>query len=395
MPRSVAHVSFSGAGGAGGVGTLLAREQSRRGILAKLFSVTDSDLRSQPLTAPSSTAAAVLDQYIIKRAGFGAPISLLRDHTQGVNWKALLDFDVIHLHGINGALSPTRLADHLATKQVVWTLHDMNPFTGACHFTLGCDGFTRSCSQCPAARTVFRPLVKKSFDEKSAAIGRLKNLTLVSPSQWLAEEAKRSSIFGSQTLEVINNPVGDEFFRSTAARTVGNDRDGLRIGVIAQNLSDPRKNVAEVHRAFLTMVERKIPAHLFLVGGQGHEFIGPNVHRLGNLPVPQLIDQLDSWDVLVNPSRAENAPLTIIEASARGCPTIAAHAGGMPAMVSELGQGSTYFSEPELVDALHRIRNITPRMRREKKASLRARAHELFAASSVVDSYSTLYEKYT
>jgi len=358
-----------------------------------LFSVIDRDLRAQPFTAPLHTGAAALDQYIIKNPKFDGPISLLRDRIQAVAWSAIAQFDVVHLHGINGALALKTVAKHLANARLVWTLHDMNPFTGACHFSLGCDGFTRSCQQCPATRELFQPLVVKSLSEKSDALKNLTHLSLVSPSRWLASEAARSSVFADKDIQVINNPVGGEFFRDIPRTTTDTKQGALAIGVIAQNLSDPRKNVAEAHRAFQRLLERGVSAHLFLIGDGGSEFVGPNVHRLGNLPAEQIIRHLDAWDILLNPSRAENAPLTIIEAAARGCPSFVANHGGMSEMVSDLGQGSTYNSETELTDLLDATSKISRSARNKHRDTLASRARTLYAVSAAVDSYLEVYKK--
>jgi len=390
---SVAHVSFSASGGAGGVASLLVEEQRHRGMDARLFSVIDRDLRSQPFTAPLHTAAAVLDHYLIKHPDFDAPISLLRDRTGGMDWSVLRGFDVVHLHGINGALDLATVAKHLANTRLVWTLHDMNPFTGTCHFALGCDGFTRSCEKCPATRLLFQPLVEKSLADKRIALQHLKNLTVVSPSRWLASEAGRSSLFADKQIHIINNPVGDEFFEVAPAKKNDMKQNDLVVGVIAQNLSDSRKNVAEAHRAFLRLIDRGVSAQMFLIGDGGDEFAGHNIHRLGRLSAEHIISQLDSWDILLNPSRAENAPLTIIEAAARGCPSLVANEGGMSAMVSELGQGSTYDSETELTDALEAKSTVPHSARNQHRSTLVSRARELYAVSSVVDSYLEVYQK--
>jgi glycosyltransferase involved in cell wall biosynthesis len=240
---------------------------------------------------------------------------------------------------------------------------------------------------------LFQPLVEKSLTEKSKALQQVKNLSIVSPSRWLASEAGRSSLFADKQIHIINNPVGDEFFEVTPTKKIDTKQDDLVIGVIAQNLSDPRKNVVEAHRAFLKLIDRGISAHLFLIGDGGNEFAGHNIHRLGRLPAEHIIPHLDKWDILLNPSRAENAPLTIIEAAARGCPSLVANEGGMSSMVSELGQGSTYDSETELTDALEAKSAVPHSARNQHRANLVSRARKLYAVSSVVDSYLEVYQK--
>ena len=393
MTLSVAHVSFSSSGGAGAVASRLAKEQNRRGMASRVFSVIDRDLRSKPLSAPIHTTFAALDQYIIRHPNFDSPISALRNHARGLDWRQLEEFDVLHLHGINGALDLKTVAERVGDARVVWTLHDMNPFTGVCHFALGCDGFTRACGNCPATRTIFQPMVEKSLAEKKHVLQEFKQLSLVSPSRWLAAEAARSSLFADQEIVVINNPVGEEFFESPPARKAQVAEGGLIVGVIAQNLSDPRKNVGEAHRAFLGIIDKGIVAQMFLIGTGGGEFVGPNVQRLGGLAAKKIVPHLDSWDVLINPSRAENAPLVIGEAASRGCCAFVADEGGMASMVSDLGGGSSYNSEAGLTALLEAQAHLPHSVRHQQGVALAARARELYSVPSVVDAYLEVYQK--
>lgn len=392
MTLSIAHVSFSASGGAGGVAVMLCEEQQRRGLDASLHSVISQDLRSQPFSSPRHTAAAAIDQFVVKSPRFDAPISLVRDRTRGIDVSALGSFDVVHLHGINGAVDLARLAPHLTHTRIIWTLHDMNPFTGACHFSLGCRNFESDCQGCPATRNVFRSAVKDSLEIKRQAVAVLKNLHVVAPSPWLAVEASRSSVFQEKPVAVINNPVGERFLKSPTPSREKSASGTFVVGVIAQNLSDPRKNIAQAYGAFSALKKRGISAKLLLMGDGGREFEGPDVHHLGAVASDELIGHLDSCDVLVNPSLAENAPLSIIEAAARGCPSIVANRGGMPGMISELGVGFSYSTEAELVDLLADASRIpTPEGSLARK-KLKARAHQLFSVSSVVDSYLELYQ---
>ena len=58
--------------------------------------------------------------------------------------------DVVNLHWVAGMLDYTSFFPLMtARRPVVWTLHDMNAFTGGCHYDDGCGRFTRSCGLCP------------------------------------------------------------------------------------------------------------------------------------------------------------------------------------------------------------------------------------------------------
>src|SRR5690606_25721846 len=63
--------------------------------------------------------------------------------------------DIIHLHWINqGMLSIREIGKIVASgKKIVWTMHDMWPFTGICHHAGLCDHFKNGCGLCPYLNT--------------------------------------------------------------------------------------------------------------------------------------------------------------------------------------------------------------------------------------------------
>ena len=73
----------------------------------------------------------------------------------GINFlkdKNYLDADLVHLHWINyGFFNISDLSK--INKPIVWTLRDMWPFTGGCHYTLGCNKFENTCHKCPQLKS--------------------------------------------------------------------------------------------------------------------------------------------------------------------------------------------------------------------------------------------------
>ena len=146
MPASVLHISFSQSGGAGGVANILSQARTERGLPTSHWFSIERNLRVAPWSAPRHTVAALVDDAIIRKPEFKAPISLARDGLSFPNEDELNAWDVLHLHNINGVLSLTELASRFPTKRMVWTLHDMNPMTGTCHYSLGCTEYLSDCS---------------------------------------------------------------------------------------------------------------------------------------------------------------------------------------------------------------------------------------------------------
>jgi glycosyltransferase involved in cell wall biosynthesis len=395
VSKSVAHISFSSAGGAGSVASALVLAQRESGREAHFAHVIDSDLRSAPLATPLHTMAAGLDHYVIKAPGFDAPISLLRDALEGNLEDSISGAEILHIHGYNGALRVGDLGRLARGKRVVWTLHDMNPFTGACHYSLGCGRYSDSCSSCPAVGAFFRPLVEKALRGKIEAIAAIEDLKVVAPSPWLAEAARASKVFAGNTITVIPNPVtaiGPPASDGSAAPTEATHRAGFVATVIARNLSDPVKNVRGALDAFGAFRAMVPDASLHLIGSGGAEFQDDGVAILGALSPGEVASELQRSDALIVPSLAENAPLVIIEAAWAGCPALVNNVGGMPHMVKEVGHGAVFNTTGELVDTLHSLADKTLRDRQTARARLQAAARTLYSPPAVVAQYDELYD---
>jgi glycosyltransferase involved in cell wall biosynthesis len=339
--------------------------------------------------------AAGLDHYVIKARNFDAPISLARDHLQGALRESIERSDVLHLHGYNGALKLDALKGLARGKRVVWTLHDMNPFTGACHYSLSCGRYSDSCSSCPAVRPLFQPLVEKALREKIDAIAGIDDLQVVAPSLWLAEAARASKVFAGNTITVIPNPVtaiGPPASDDSAGPPDATHRAGFVATVIARNLSDPVKNVPGALDAFRAFRATVPDASLHLIGSGGGEFREDGVTILGALSPGEVASELQRSDALIVPSLAENAPLVIIEAAWAGCPALVNNVGGMPHIVKDVGQGAVFNNTGELVGALDSLARTTARNRQAGRIRLQAAARALYSPQAVVAQYDELYD---
>ncbi len=391
MPRTILHVNFSRSGGAGAVAKILQYEQTAQGYHADFHHVINRDLRAQPFSAPRHTLAAGIDDAIIKKPGFDAPISLLRDGVAGPGLPPLDSLDVLHLHGINGVL-PNDFVELLphATK-VVWTLHDMNPFTGACHYSLGCDRFTQGCGECPAVRPVFDKLVERNLRRKREFVDSLPNLAIVAPSTWLAELAAESPLLSDRNISVQANPIDPEFFTHGPRSEKATGPETFRVVVVAKNLDDPVKNVAQTVSAFTEAFGTSLRFQLLLAGRGGASFASSNIILLGEQSPHELAEVFAGTDVLVVSSLAENAPLVVPEAASQGCPSFVAGVGGMPELVNLLGAGEVFSTTQELVQLLRVGAEASKGPRAKARLSLSATASRVFSPGAVVTGYDRVY----
>jgi len=390
---SILHVNFSRAGGAGSVARTLWEEQVSQGHTSRFHSTIESDLRSQPFASPLHTAAAIVDRYGIQSQGFHAPISLARDLLHDINLPALEDVEVLHLHGINGVITVASLAQKHPSLRIVWTLHDMNPFTGTCHYSLGCQKFQTNCESCPAVRIPFRAAVSQNLAGKRDAVSALTNLTVVTPSRWLADQAAASSVFGGHDIVVQPNPISPHFGLMNASLEGRTEVQTFRAVVIAKNLDDPVKNVSAAVENFTAAFPKSGAASLHLVGAGGVALIGANVHREGQLAQAEIAQLLAQSDLLIVPSRAENSPLVIPEAASQGCASLVADVGGMPELIDTLGGGGVFSSPADLVAKLTAFAAQSLNHKKVLREKLVTSSQKVFSPRAVVAAYDKVYAR--
>jgi len=156
--------------------------------------------------------------------------------------------DIVHLHWIAGLADYEELGTALRGKKVVWTLHDMNPFTGGCHYAGDCLKYRVSCGSCPQLGSwVDNDLSRQIWEKKRQGLQKL-DITVVTPSRWLASCAVQSAIFKDCRVVCIPNSVPTDVFRPInrldvrKALDIPSDARVILFG--AENLGNQRKGFA-------------------------------------------------------------------------------------------------------------------------------------------------------
>jgi glycosyltransferase involved in cell wall biosynthesis len=255
---------------------------------------------------------------------------------------------LVHLHWIGHSLLSIEELGNIRSP-VIWTLHDAWPFTGGCHTPGACDHYMQQCGNCPQLGSGSdNDLSRHVFLRKLRAYQNL-DLTIVTPSKWLAEKSSQSSLFGSRTVKVIPNGIDTQKFKPIG-KTEARDYFDLPAEVpvfifVAHLLTDPNKG-ADLLFSVLAGFER--PCILLTVGSGTTAHRGaPNVtlRELGPLEDDSsLALAYSAADVLLCTSRQENLPNTIAEAMACGTPCAGFRIGGLPDMIAHQVNG--WLAEP-------------------------------------------------
>ena len=270
---------------------------------------------------------------------------------------------------------------------LVWTMHDCWPFDRHA-FTWSTHGKTEHAASDLAGAEERR---EQFFKERP-------NVVLVSPSKWLACEAKRAVPSGIR-VEVIPNGITTSQFtplpKAEAKARLGLDAKRTWIAS-ASTWANTRKGIDLLPPAMGQLDCSGLG--LLCWGGEPPTFDFP-----ANLAVEYTghIRDMDrsalmyaAVDLFLCPSRADNLPNTVLEAMASGTPVIGSDVGGIPDMVRPGETG--WLHENDNADSLaQKIREALSQ--RDRWPTLQRRAREVAVAEFDIEvnarNYRRLYEE--
>ncbi len=251
--------------------------------------------------------------------------------------------DVINLHIMhNWNINLPMLFDYIKKNdiKVVWTFHDCWAFTGQCpHFIMaGCDKWKTGCYECPQYKLypmAYVDKTEKMYKLKKEWFTGVNNMTIVTPSKWLANLAKESFL-KEYEVKVINNGIDLNTFKPTKSsfrEKYGLENNKIVLGVAfgwgkrkgLDVFCELAKRLPEDYQIVLVgtddNIDKELPENII------------SIHRTANQV--ELAEIYSSSDVFVNPTREDTFPTVNMEALACGTPIVTFKTGGSPEILDE------------------------------------------------------------
>lgn len=253
-----------------------------------------------------------------------------------IKWVKEYNPDIIHIHNIHGYyINIEVLFDYLRTcgKRIIWTLHDCWAFTGHSAYcdAANCERWIYGCYDCPNMREYPASFVDKSsenWERKKRLLSDIPNLTIVTPSEWLAGLVKKSFL-SQYPVTVIHNgidtsqfyPMKNDFrefynieskYILLGVATVWNEMKGFSDYIKLADMLDDDYLIVMVG---LTKEQIKhLPSNIL------------GIERTNS--IKELASIYSSADLYLNLSYCENYPTVNLEAIACGTPVITYDTGG-------------------------------------------------------------------
>ena len=252
--------------------------------------------------------------------------------------------NIIQLHNLHGYyLNYEILFQYIKSHNIttVWTLHDCWAYTGHCtHYTfVRCDQWKSQCYRCTQQRRYptcwFKGNVKENYERKRRAFTGVENLTLVTPSKWLADQTKYSFLKGYET-KVINNGIDLKLFRVKGKTDISKYHipDKKIVLGLASTWGD-RKGESD----FIRLAAMLSPEYVVVMVGLSSQKIKKlpsNVIGIEHTEnVEDLVDIYNAAEIFLNLTYEDNFPTTNLEAMACGTSVLTYRTGGSPESITK------------------------------------------------------------
>ncbi|MFM2484516.1 glycosyltransferase family 4 protein [Celerinatantimonas yamalensis] len=305
--------------------------------------------------------------------------------------------DIIQLHWVNDGFLNAKILQKI-NKPIVWTLRDMWPITGGCHYSLDCELYTTGCGACPQLASSF-PFDLSYFLYRRKLKYFPNTVHVVGISKWMTDVAKKSKIFSGCTYETISNNVNCSYFKfldkEKSRHLLGINTSKKIVLCGATNINDFYKgfsffleslkylNADDVFLCFFGKIDQDI------IKKTGFEF-----HEFGYLHDNIALNIVYSIaDVFVAPSIQEAFGKTLVESMSSGTPVVCFDATGPIDIVDHKVNGykAKAFSSEDLACGINWVLNASTCEFEALRVDGREKSLSCFDTNVIAKKYLTTY----
>jgi glycosyltransferase involved in cell wall biosynthesis len=305
--------------------------------------------------------------------------SFLRTGFNQTNNSLYKNADIIQLHSVSSFVD-YKIFFKKNKKPIIWTLHDMAPFSNGYHYKMWDNGKAEIFSH-----------------KKVKYLKNLKNITIVSPSKWLLNESKNSLTFKNFEHVLIpyglNNDIYKIHNREGVRKKIGIGQDKKVILFVADSLNNTRKGINFLMDILpdLLRIDKKI--FIITVGETNRSFKKYDnfMKNMGYIKDELFMAEIYSCaDLFVIPSIEDNLPNTMIESVMCGTPVAGFSIGGIPDVIINGKNGflSTTISSKGLLDVV--VKSLNFNFSHEE---ISKQAHDLYSEPVSIENYKKLYKE--
>lgn len=308
--------------------------------------------------------------------------------------------DIIHLHNLHGFyINYVKLFKYIKKHdiKVIWTLHDCWSFTGHCpHFDFfGCNKWMKQCKKCPLYKQTY---LKSWFFDNSSSAYKLKkksfcgvkDLTIVTPSKWLADMVKQSFL-KNYPVKVINNGINTEVFVPFfSKKTKEIIPDNKKVVIAVASEWGKRKGFDDIIEISRRIKDDYIVVIVGVTPQQKEKLSKERIIAITRTENQKQLAELYSMaEVFINTTYEDNYPTVNLEALCCGCPVITYNTGGSIETIDETN--GIVVKKGDISEMLESIYNISSLVK--DRSSISQNAKNKFSVDIMAELYKKLYER--
>lgn len=255
-----------------------------------------------------------------------------------LQWATAYNPDVLWLHNIHGYyINIELLFQWIKARphmQVKWTLHDCWTFTGHCsHFDfIGCDKWKTVCHNCPQEgeypASMLLDSSRSNYEAKRRLFTDIPNMTLITPSKWLADLVKESFL-REYPVEVVYNTINTDIFKPTPSNfrsRYGLENKKIILGVASS--WGPRKGLNDFVK-LASMLDDSYQIVLVGITPEQAKSLPATILSIPRTNSPrELAEIYTAADIFFNPTYEDTFPTVNLEARACKARVVTYDTGG-------------------------------------------------------------------